>query len=181
MIVAIEGNIGSGKSTALDALEKRGYNVIKEPVDSWAFLERRYSDPKRWAFTFQVEAILSFHNLPSRELVFVERSAASAILFSQAAFEEGFLSSEELALLRSIEIMVEPKPALTIFIDTPPDLCHQRIKERGRSCETITPDYLKLIDKKHKANFSWMSIDGKQSPDHIADAIVSKLGYLRYA
>ena len=32
--ICVEGNIGSGKSTLLYGLEKAGYNVYEEPVES---------------------------------------------------------------------------------------------------------------------------------------------------
>lgn len=61
-IVSIEGNLGAGKSTLLSFLNVK---TIKEPVEEWSnvaganILERYYNDPKRWAFTFQLNALHS--------------------------------------------------------------------------------------------------------------------------
>lgn len=61
-IISVEGNIGAGKSTLLSLLDME---VIKEPVDEWEntggknILEKYYEDPKRWAFTFQLNALHS--------------------------------------------------------------------------------------------------------------------------
>lgn len=61
-VISIEGNLGAGKSTLLGLLD---VNVIKEPVDEWeniggsTFLKKYYEDPKRWAFTFQLNALHS--------------------------------------------------------------------------------------------------------------------------
>jgi len=61
-IVSIEGNLGAGKSTLLSFLKVK---TIKEPVEEWSnvagtnILERYYNDAKRWAFTFQLNALHS--------------------------------------------------------------------------------------------------------------------------
>lgn len=67
-IYSVEGNIGSGKSTFLAVLKSHLHRieVIPEPVAEWQHVSRRfnlleeyYRDPTRWAFTFQINAILS--------------------------------------------------------------------------------------------------------------------------
>jgi deoxyadenosine/deoxycytidine kinase len=78
MIIYIEGNIGTGKSTFVDLLNRyidqleanQKYKVIliQEPVDEWMktfdsdgknILEKFYEDLKRWAFTFQMNSFIS--------------------------------------------------------------------------------------------------------------------------
>ena len=174
MIVSVEGNIGAGKSTALSELEKRGYVVVREPVESWKFLARRYSDPHRWAFTFQVEALLSFVNIPSDGIVFVERSVESALLFSKIAHKRNIISDDEMALLDKIAAMIK-RPTVTICIATPPETCLQRIHTRNRNAEAISIDYLRHIDKYHMDNTSWTFVDGLGSPSKVADAIIRSL------
>jgi len=63
--ICVEGNIGSGKSTLLAGLEKAGYIVYQEPVESrWAeHLITLYSDQKRWGFTFQIEVVEWYKHL----------------------------------------------------------------------------------------------------------------------
>ncbi|MFM7855528.1 MAG: deoxynucleoside kinase, partial [Flammeovirgaceae bacterium] len=54
--------MGAGKSTLLSLLN---LSVIKEPVEEWEhmvggnLLKNYYEDPKRWAFTFQLNALHS--------------------------------------------------------------------------------------------------------------------------
>ena len=67
-IFSIDGNIGSGKSTAVGLLKgKFGDNVIfvDEPVDIWnsiknkegeTILKKFYETPHIWAFSFQMMA-----------------------------------------------------------------------------------------------------------------------------
>ena len=79
--IYIEGNIGSGKSTFADLLNKyieqyiekfKSLNlnakIIQEPVDEWMkqidsdghnILEKFYGDQDRWAFTFQMNSFIS--------------------------------------------------------------------------------------------------------------------------
>lgn len=64
ILISIDGNIGSGKSTALSYLKAQfpNWHFIDEPVDTWTqfkneenenLLEVFYKDKKRWAYTFQ--------------------------------------------------------------------------------------------------------------------------------
>lgn len=64
IILSIDGNIGAGKTTFLQALKKEHpeWHFVDEPVDSWlqfknekgeSLLEVFYKDRKRWSYTFQ--------------------------------------------------------------------------------------------------------------------------------
>lgn len=77
--LAVEGNIGAGKSTFLDIMSDRSLElqdiieVVPEPVDEWQavtgvagagaepvnLLDRFYKDPKRYAYTFQHYVLLT--------------------------------------------------------------------------------------------------------------------------
>ena len=51
--IVIDGNIGAGKTTQLNRIEKLGFRVVKEPIEQWP-LDLFYSDPERWGFLFQM-------------------------------------------------------------------------------------------------------------------------------
>lgn len=77
IIIYIEGNIGSGKSTFAEQFQKhlnifgdinQFISVIQEPVDEWQealdsdgknILEKFYEDIDRWSFTFQMNSFIS--------------------------------------------------------------------------------------------------------------------------
>lgn len=80
VLVSIEGNIGTGKSTLLKKIEDKCNNesilnscnrkviFLKEPVDSWSkirdennvtMLEKFYADQKKYSFSFQMMAYIS--------------------------------------------------------------------------------------------------------------------------
>ena len=62
MIIAVEGIIGSGKTTFINHLCKLlNATPHLEPVDSWRnsnLLDNYYKDPSRWALTFQLNVII---------------------------------------------------------------------------------------------------------------------------
>ena len=70
LTLSLEGNIGVGKSTFLDAMASGvdRFEVVQEPVDQWRgmgegegsnLLEAFYSNPSRYAYTFQNYVLLS--------------------------------------------------------------------------------------------------------------------------
>ena len=73
IIISIDGNIGSGKSTLYTDLQTHFSNrtdicFVPEPVDSWTkivdvdktpILTNLYKDTKRYAFRFQMMAYIS--------------------------------------------------------------------------------------------------------------------------
>lgn len=105
--VCVEGNIGSGKSAALERLAalRPGLAIFPEPVEQWGeMLELFYSDPAAWAFPFNLRVLLSFV-APARASgdggVVVERSPLSCRhVFGQLAFNEGKMTQEEWALFK---------------------------------------------------------------------------------
>ena len=72
IIVSIEGNIGTGKSTLIKMMENfktsKPIIFLQEPVDEWTkitdkegepILTKFYADSKKWAFSFQMMAYIS--------------------------------------------------------------------------------------------------------------------------
>ena len=178
MIVFIEGNIGAGKSTVLEEIRSRGFTVIAEPVDTWKFFRRRYRNPERWAFTFQIEAIISMANLiksAPETIVFIERSVQSALMFSEVAYDAGLISKDELDLLEKTASMVQDTslPSMTVCINVPPSECYKRLTRRQRPGEDVSETYLKLLDKKHASKSPWKYVDGLFPPSTVASFVLS--------
>ena len=84
IIIFIEGNIGSGKTTFLKNLDVNSINSQKifEPVDQWiesGMLKKFYKDPKKHAYEFQLYCLKTRFELFSKidntkDIVFIERS-----------------------------------------------------------------------------------------------------------
>ena len=116
--IAIEGNIGSGKSTLIknlnNVLEKYSRSLIQEPVKSWQLfsekntetdietniLDNFYKDKKRWAYTMQSVAFLTrtywLMNSLSVEIKLSERSIFTDYdIFGKMCYENKDMSEIE--------------------------------------------------------------------------------------
>ena len=161
-MIFIEGNIGSGKTTIINALRKHGLDVIPEPVDEWTrtgrnILEAFYNDQTRYAYTFQsiafrtrVKSIKGCtpHSIIERS-VFTDRK-----VFAKTCHENGFMNEIEWGdycdWFEWLTDEFDITPAGVIYLRADPSVSKSRIDKRGRSGENaITMDYLKTIHKRH--------------------------------
>lgn len=158
MIVSIEGNIGSGKSTVLSHLEylykHQNIDVVcyPEPVEEWqTCLENFYKDMTRWSFALQMKILLTYVKRKPRnhdkKLHLYERScAASKNVFAQSLFNAGTLSEREWALYKCYYDSVAWQPDVIIYLRTDPEVCMTRLRGRDRKCETTLDfEYLQKL------------------------------------
>ncbi len=167
----LEGNIGVGKSTFLKLIQQHAPEiaVIQESVDSWAFqmhgqslLGNFYQDPKRWAYTMETMTMMTrvrehtYHQMHAQPASVMERSVYSGhYCFAKNDQAEGFFSKTEWEVyLRWMEFMVldtcQP-PRGFIFLQAAPELCFDRMRERGRQGEEgITLAYMQQLHDWHK-------------------------------
>jgi deoxyadenosine/deoxycytidine kinase len=171
-IISIEGNIGAGKTTLIQQIEDLhlpNVMVLREPVDEWMkvqdstgknILEHYYSDPKKYAFTFQTVA---FHTRLANitkavqsgsQIIVCERSLQSdANIFAKMLFEDGTMDEISYCAYESIyqDGMNKYPLDAVIYLDVPPETCKERIIMRRRSGEeSISLAYLSLCDKYHR-------------------------------
>jgi len=136
--ISIIGNIGSGKSTILKFLEKNGYDVEYEDVESWNFLSKFYEDKKRWGFTLQMEIINSFKKRKDNMLKykFTERSVWEACyIFGKNMYNSGYINDHEYYLIEDISNRDVSPPDYYIYLNIGYKTCIERIKQRNRNCE----------------------------------------------
>ena len=180
--VCVEGNIGSGKSEALDALRLAFPNVavFPEPVDQWGeLLSLYYALPAEWALPFSLKVLLSFCEPAKVEDCIVERSPlASRHVFTQLLFNENVLNCHEWELFKEYHDVLAWKPDVIFYVDTPVDTCMARIQERGRECEkTIEAAYLKRVEFQYAnmlrfADVPVVRFDGGVSKEDLHAAMV---------
>ena len=179
MWIAIEGNIGSGKSSLLDSL-KDHIITIKEPIDKWGpYLEKFYKDPKLNGFMLQCRIMLSFLEIENEmncskgiDLVITERSVYSAHnIFNKLSKNEGNVSDLEYALLD--EMNVETKtPDFYIYLRCTPDKCKERLLKRNEPND-ISMEYLQKVHQMHEDVFfennkdKTFVVDANESEDHV--------------
>ena len=182
-IICIEGNIGAGKSSLLRELEEKGYQVFTEDLDKWGFfLTNFYDNPSRWSFTLQVAILNSCAQnyaqmrqmCKTHQFIFVERSMESSLVFAQNAFKRGYLTLQELNVIEELYERLKWTPDYRFYLDTPVDVCFQRIHKRGRPCEkNITKEYLQEIAKGHVN----IHFDGRigvvKTQKELADEVIS--------
>lgn len=145
-IIVIDGNIGSGKTTALCSL-KNEYNCIEEAVDEWApYLEAFYKDMNKNSLLFQMKVLQ--HHMKNKENIFkiVERSPLSCIhVFGQNLLDNKQISNLDMKLMIDMNNDFGWYPQNIIYINTPPSICYERIHKRSRDNEIIPLSYLESI------------------------------------
>ena len=113
MIIYVEGNIGSGKTTFVKLLNKYYHNsqkqIILEPVDEWIaledvdgvnILEKFYDDQEKWSFSFQMNSFISrvkkIQDADNKKILFVERSVfTDKHCFAENCYESGKMNKIE--------------------------------------------------------------------------------------
>lgn len=167
MIISIDGNIGSGKSTLVENLlkivEKRGLSdTIAVYGDCWTEEGRikvLSTDVNKTAFRLGISSLLSFSNLfttdkyPKKKLNIIKCNPETEIqVFSKKALDERTINDYEYDLIKNIkEILISWSLDIVILVDTPPIECFRRIQ--NRSDEEFSNDFLeqiKQIDRYYK-------------------------------
>jgi len=157
MLFGLEGNVGVGKSRAIDVLREASKNdlqVISEPLeDILPTLERFYSNPSYYAFPFQVSMLLRrarihFYELRhSTKSFIVERTIyTDRNVFALAVKDSGFIDDiqfkEYLGMFDELSHFVK-EPDVYVYLRGDVDFLLERIHRRGRKGEEkITRDYL---------------------------------------
>eukprot|EP00494_Astrolonche_serrata_P006950 UN06975 len=184
-VISVEGNIGVGKSTLLKNLEKEGYTVLQEPVNStwFKYLPILYSDSKRWGCTFQLEVLHWFNKLRTLILpqladeskpIIIERSPQSSFyIFCQNLYDSGMMSEWEVEIIKRTYDVVAWKPAQTIYLQIDPKVSCERIKERNRDGEHEI-DYELIRDLHTKHELIWAQNKHEDIEVHTVDASQSK-------
>jgi deoxynucleoside kinase len=172
-IVAIEGNIGVGKSTFTNILKKNFLNslIVSEPVDMWINLKDEnnnsilglfYKDINRWAYTFQnlayitrmikiTDAIKS-----DNDIIFLDRSLGTdKNVFAKMLYDDKILSEIEYNMYNMwcefYSKHINSNDNYIIYLKCTPSIAYDRIKKRGREEEkNITLEYLEKLHKYHE-------------------------------
>ena len=181
-IIALEGNIGAGKSTLMAALKARFSKDTRiafadEPVNLWqsirneegkSILECYYADPRKYAFCFQMiacgtrlkalrDASSPAFGSPPPDIVVTERCLDSDYkVFAKLLIADGLLSSTEVATYGIWRDAVGDlfAPSAILYLRSTPSLARARIHERARVGEVVDIEYLKRL---HVAHEEWIT------------------------
>lgn len=150
--IAVEGNIGVGKSTLAAKLAKH-YNArfIAEEFADNNFLPKFYNDPIRYAFplelSFLADRYKQMKNMPPS--LFDEKLIADYVFTKSKLFARINLDDAEYELFQNLFDIINtslPVPDLLIYLQAPISKLQQNIKKRGREYEQSIPDkYLENV------------------------------------
>lgn len=152
--IAIEGNIGAGKTTFCEMLAKDfSCRLILEQFTDNPFLPLFYDAPERYAFPVELFFMTERHKQLQTKFsegdLFTPLSISDYFFFKTRLFAKNNLNDEEFRLFsRLFEVLNStfPKPDIILYLHRSVDDLMKNIKKRGRHYETdISTEYLTNI------------------------------------
>lgn len=158
--MAIEGNIGAGKTTLakMMARDLKAKIVLERSADN-PFLPRFYEEPSKYAFplemSFLADRYQQFMEDTSQFHCFKSFMISDYDIFKSLIFAKITLPSEEFKLYRKVfDVMYKnvKKPDLYIYLYQNTERLLEHIKNRGKEYEQhITTAYLRKVNKGYLA------------------------------
>ncbi|GIJ94572.1 2-amino-4-hydroxy-6-hydroxymethyldihydropteridine diphosphokinase [Capnocytophaga stomatis] len=152
--IAIEGNIGSGKTTLSTKIaEDFDARLILERFSDNPFLPKFYENPKQYGFTLEMSFLTERYQQMSEQLaqtnLFKPFIVSDYDIFKSLIFSQVTLTEDEFVLYRKLFYILYNqivKPDLYIFLYQNTDRLIENIKKRGREYEkNISKEYLNQI------------------------------------
>jgi deoxyadenosine/deoxycytidine kinase len=174
-IIAVEGNIGVGKTTFINLLKERCkeiklYNIIflTEPIDEWnkievngiTILEQFYQDVNKYAFSFEMLVSLSKFEILKKT---INNNPNSLIICERSLLTDKYIFMNMLYNSRNIDpysykiynlwfknIYTDLPDHKYIYLKSQPDIIKLKIDKRNRDGESkIDINYLSKCDYYH--------------------------------
>ena len=155
--IAIEGNIGSGKTTFSEMLAEHLHcRIILEQFADNPFLPKFYQHAERHAFPlelfFMAERYQQLGTLKDGDL-FTSQVVSDYFFMKSKLFAQNNLKADELLLfnrLSDIALKNLPKPDVLLYLHSDISRLQMNIKKRGREFEQyISDDYLLQIQERY--------------------------------
>lgn len=171
LIISVEGNIGSGKSTFVSFMQRTMTNVIflQEPVEEWndirdrdneTILSKFYKDQPKYSFAFQMMAYISRLALLKKTIdenpdavIITERCLnTDREVFARMLFDSDMIEEIKYQIyLRWFYTFQDDYPiSHHIYLKTDPKIAYERVLKRNRKGETIKDYYLRSCHKYHE-------------------------------
>ena len=154
--IAIEGNIGAGKTTLSTKLaEDCNAKLVLERFADNPFLPKFYKDQSRYAFPLEMSFLADRYQQLSDDLaqfdLFKDFVVADYHIFKSLIFAKVTLQEDEYRLYKTMFNIIHkemPKPDLYVYLYQNTERLLENIKKRGRSYEQEIPaDYLEKINQ----------------------------------
>ncbi len=146
--IAIEGNIGAGKTTLAHLLAKKlNARLILEQFADNPFLPKFYENPKQNAFPlelfFMAERYKQLKDMMNKTDLFQSVTVSDYVFTKCLLFAKINLSEDEFRLYQKLfDIMSQQLvfPDIMIYLHSPVQKLQKNIKKRNRSYEQNIPD-----------------------------------------
>jgi len=155
--IAIEGNIGSGKTTLASMLaDDFKARLILEEFANNPFLPKFYESPQRHAFPlelfFMAERYYQLKNMKEQDL-FMPQMISDYFFVKSKLFAQNNLRYDEMQLFNRLFDIMDTnllKPDLLVYLYADVDRLQKNIRKRGRDFEqNISDNYLQNIQDKY--------------------------------
>ena len=177
LLLSIEGNIGSGKSTLVTKLKENYKNnkdicFLDEPVSEWekiqdsqgkSMLEKYYGNQEKYAFAFQMMAYIS-RLAPLRKalkenykVIITERSVyTDKMVFAKMLYDDKKIEDVEYQIYNNWfnEFLNDIPIPHIVYVQTNPEIAKARVDKRARKGETIPLEYLTNCHNYHE---NWLT------------------------
>lgn len=153
--IAVEGNIGVGKTSLARMMVKRlGGRMVEDRVDDNPFLQRFYEDAGAYGFQTQLVFLMNRYKqqlaLKQQDL-FGDFTVFDYVFARDRIFANVNLSDDELALYERVALELEARvvrPDLAIYLQASSSVLFERITDRGRDHErALSRDYLDALNE----------------------------------
>ena len=156
--IAIEGNIGAGKTTLATKIAQQ-YNgkLILEQFEGNPFLAKFYENQEKYAFPLELSFLAERYQQLKRELahqeLFTDFTISDYFLNKSLIFARKTLSDDEYQLFITLFNIMNanlPRPELLVHLFVSTKRLQSNIKMRGREYEQRIPDeYLEKIQESY--------------------------------
>ncbi|MCB0704854.1 MAG: deoxynucleoside kinase [Saprospiraceae bacterium] len=164
--IAIEGNIGAGKTTFSKMLSRDfSCELVLEQFTDNPFLPYFYEHPERYAFPVELFFMTERHKQLQEHFgqpsLFGRTTISDYFFVKTLLFARNNLNEEEFRLFQRLFNVLNnqfPNPDLLVYLYRPVDDLLKNIRRRGRAYELdIKPDYLESIQKAYLSYFRNLS------------------------
>ena len=152
MKIVIDGNIGSGKTTQLDLLEKAGWSVRREPIDKWP-LDQFYRDQRTWGYILQMAVLETQQPVPNakRPIIYERCLFSTRDVFWRHLAEKVY---PEKCIDELYQKQVERYmwyPDIYIYLSKDPEKAFEHVSKRGQAGDFgVDLEYIKELDVFYK-------------------------------
>jgi 2-amino-4-hydroxy-6-hydroxymethyldihydropteridine diphosphokinase len=163
--IAVEGNIGAGKTTLAHLIGKQfNARLVLERFSDNPFLPKFYKNKDRYAFPLEMSFLADRYQQLTNDIeqfdLFKNLIVSDYYIFKSLIFSQITLAQDEYHLYRRVfDVMYKDiiKPDLYIYLYQNTERLLSNIKKRGRNFEkNIQAEYL---DKIHKGYFNFIKTE----------------------